>query len=72
MLWVKFSEEQPTKNGKYVIAYTLDTWRSAEWENGKWLGDPDRYGYHILCTPIWWANIIPPQQKVKGGLDYVR
>ena len=66
MLWIKFSKEQPTKDGKYLIAYNTTKWRDAIWEKGKWLGDPDEYGYHTLYDPLWWANVTPPQPN-KGG-----
>lgn len=59
MFWINFSEQKPTKEGKYLIAYT-NFWKSAIWEDGQWKANPDKYGYHVLCDPVWWAEVSVP------------
>lgn len=61
MEWIDFMERQPDEIGEYLISYDYKTWREAMWNGNKWQGDPDRYGYHTLYSPRWWARVNGPK-----------
>jgi len=66
MKWIKFSEQKPSKIGKYLVLYP-HCWQSAYWtRNQKWISYQGS-GHQDLIDPEYWAEVDTIEDNILFG-----